>query len=314
MAVMDTNTLKGFLPRNIADGIVKDVTSMSTVAKLSGQMPMRFGETDIITFTGLPKANFVEENGAKAQADAAFGTVKVVPHKAEVTYRTSDEFLWADEEYQLGVLAELKNQAAIALARALDFGVYHAINPRTGTKISGWNNYVGASELVVKQSKDNEADADLRSAVGLVIKKKKLVNGVALDPLAAWDIANLQALSGGKPTGMPRYPQLGFGQNITSFMGLNAAVGDTVSGLPEASADTGVRAIVGDFAGGIRWGVQKELPFEVIPYGDPDNTNVDLKGHNQVALRAEIVYGWHVFTDRFALVKTSGTAGSGVAA
>ncbi|MCI6574386.1 MAG: hypothetical protein MSC53_04355 [Arcanobacterium sp.] len=65
MTVMDSKTLKGFLPRNIADGIVQDVQTTSTVTKLSGAKPMRFGQTDIITFTGLPKANFVEDEMAR---------------------------------------------------------------------------------------------------------------------------------------------------------------------------------------------------------------------------------------------------------
>ena len=73
-----------------------------------------------------------------------------------------------------------------------------------------------------------------------------------------------------------------------------------MSGLPEA-ADTKVRAIVGDFTGGIRWGIQKELPVELITYGDPDGQG-DLKRKNQIALRLEIVYGWYAFVDRFAVV------------
>ena len=34
--------------------------------------------------------------------------------------------------------------------------------------------------------------------------------------------------------------------------------------------------------------------FEVIEYGDPDNAGSDLKGHNQVYLRAEAYIGWAV--------------------
>jgi hypothetical protein len=76
---------------------------------------------------------------------------------------------------------------------------------------------------------------------------------------------------------------------------------DTVSGHPEA-ADTGNRAIVGDFKNGIRWGVQRDLPVELIRYGDPDGQG-DLKRNNQIALRLEIVYGWYVFADRFAVIE-----------
>ena len=88
-------------------------------------------------------------------------------------------------------------------------------------------------------------------------------------------------------------------------MGVPAAQGNTVSGVPEAS-DTGVRAIVGDFINGIRWGVQRELPIELIRYGDPDGQG-DLKRKNQIALRLEIVYGWYVFADRFAVVEDAGS-------
>ena len=88
-----------------------------------------------------------------------------------------------------------------------------------------------------------------------------------------------------------------------------AAVGNTVSGRPEA-ADTGVRAIVGDFTSGIRWGVQRNLPLELITYGDPDGQG-DLKRKNQIAIRLEIVYGWYVFADRFATVTAAAGGGEG---
>ena len=90
---------------------------------------------------------------------------------------------------------------------------------------------------------------------------------------------------------------------MSTFLGLNTAVGDTVSGMPEAT-DTGIRAIVGDFRDGIRWGIQRQIPLEVIEYGDPDGAG-DLKRQNEVALRMEVVYAWHVLTNRFAVVKTA---------
>ena len=47
----------------------------------------------------------------------------------------------------------------------------------------------------------------------------------------------------------------------------------------DPATDTKVRAIVGDFRDGIRWGVQRELPIELIRFGDPDGQG-DLKRHN----------------------------------
>ena len=64
--------------------------------------------------------------------------------------------------------------------------------------------------------------------------------------------------------------------------------------------------VAASFANGIRWGVQRELPIELIRYGDPDGQG-DLKRKNQIALRLEIVYGWYVFADRFAVVEDAGS-------
>ena len=52
------------------------------------------------------------------------------------------------------------------------------------------------------------------------------------------------------------------------------------------------RCIDGDFSA-IRWGVQKSIGLKLIEYGDPDG-NGDLQRNNQVAFRAEVVYGWGI--------------------
>ena len=66
------------------------------------------------------------------------------------------------------------------------------------------------------------------------------------------------------------------------------------------------QVIVGDFANMFKWGYAKEIPLEVIPYGDPDNTGVDLKGSNQVYLRAEVYLGWGILDEKsFARVKNN---------
>lgn len=64
------------------------------------------------------------------------------------------------------------------------------------------------------------------------------------------------------------------------------------------------RAIVGDFARAFKWGYAKELPLEVIPYGDPDNSGRDLKGHNEVYLRTEAYIGFAILDPKaFAAVQ-----------
>jgi HK97 family phage major capsid protein len=302
MAVFGTTDAQVLMPRNIADGMITEARSTSVVAKLSNREPMRFGEVDYITFNDFPKAEFVEEGADKASTGGGFDSVTASPHKAQVTMRFNEEVQWLDEDYQLGVLRTLGDAGGVALSRALDLGLIHRINPLTGTAITGWTNYITATTNRVEIA-TADADADFKSAVGLLVTDSpaKQVNGAAFDPKFSWSLANLMARDGSGETSQQRYPTLGFGTNVTDFMGVPVAQGDTVSGTPEAT-DTMVRAIVGDFRNGIRWGIQRDLPIELIRYGDPDGQG-DLKRKNQIALRLEIVYGWYVFVDRFAVVE-----------
>lgn len=303
MAVFGTGGLKN-LPRQIADGLVKDVRTGSSVAALSPREPMRFGDVDIVTFNDVPRAEFVEQGGQKSHTTGSFDFVTASPRKAQVTMRFNEEVQWADQDYQLGVLTELADAGKGALARALDLGVYHRLNPLTGTAISGWTNYLNSTTKRVEIGAD--PDIDIEAAAGLVIGTQKRVNGIAIDPSYAWSISTARYEDGRK-----KFPELGLGIDVTAFEGIPASVSDTVSGRPEAMAgdpaapaDLGVRAIVGDFQSGIRWGVQRDIPLELIRFGDPDGQG-DLKRNNQIALRLEIVYAWYVFADRFAVVETA---------
>lgn len=304
MAIFSTNDSKVLMPREIADGMISDTLTTSTVAQLSGREPQKFGEVEYMTFNDFPRAEFVEEGAQKASTTGSFGSVKSKPRKAQVTMRFNEEVQWADEDYQLGVLSELSGAGTVALSRALDLGLYHRVNPLTGQVISGWDNYVGATTNKSELTAGAEPDQVIRAAAGLLINQSRpvAVNGFAVDPRLTWALSELQTKNAdGSPSGQQRYPQLGLGTGMGSFLGINAAQGDTVSGQPEAASDTGVRGILGDFQSGIRWGIQRNLPLELIRFGDPDGQG-DLKRQNQIALRLEIVYGWYVFAEKFALV------------
>lgn len=296
MAVLKSTDL--FLPTNIANGIVEKTKTDSTVAALSGQEPMRFGKTEIITFDDDLTAEFVEESAPKGSDDAKPSHVTAVPHKAVVQMRTSDEFKWEDEDYQLGILAKYQEKCARAISRALDLGLYYRINPRTGTELTGWTNYLNSTTKRVEVGAN--ADLDFEQAAGLVIGAGYSVNGVAFDPKHAWTLSTDRYNDGRK-----KYPELGLGSGISAFEGVSAAVSSTVSGKPTDgdTTDNKVRAIMGNFQGGIRWGVQKSFPFRMLEFGDPDNAGRDLAGHNEILFRTEIVYGWYVFADQFAVIE-----------
>jgi hypothetical protein len=304
MPTFGTGDLKN-LPRSIADGMVKDTVLGSTVAALSTQRPQRFGNEDIITFTGRPKAEFVGEGQAKSSTTGTFDFVTSTPKKAQVTMRFNEEVQWADEDHQLGVLSTLADAGSQALARALDLGLYHRINPLTGTVIAGWSNYLGAAtkRVEITTATVGKHELTLEAAVGLNVATANPtpVNGIAMTPSVAWGLSTERYDDGRK-----KYPEMGLGIDVSSYNGIRASVSDTVSGGFEAAAGAtaakAVRAIVGDFNDGIRWGVQRDIPLELIKYGDPDGQG-DLKRNNQIALRLEIVYGWYVFTDRFAILE-----------
>ena len=161
MAVFGTTEAKVLMPRNIADGMIQESRTLSTIAKLSGSEPQRFGETEYITFNEFPKAEFVEEGAQKASTKGGFAPVKSKPHKAQVTMRFNEEVQWADEDYQLNILTQLAGSGQVALSRALDLGMYHRINPLSGSVITGWDNYITATTKRVEIA-TADADADLR--------------------------------------------------------------------------------------------------------------------------------------------------------
>jgi hypothetical protein len=298
MAVLATSNIT--LPLNIADGMFSKATTGSAVGALSGQEPQKFGQVTHMTLTGRPRAELVGEGANKSSTNATFGTKVVSPHKFQVTMRFNEEVQWADEDYQLGVLDTLANEGSVALARALDLGVFHGINPLAGTVAAG----IVANDRIVTTTNAVEIvtatlttpDTVMEAAAGLVIADGYVPNGIAFDPTYAWTIATSRYADGRK-----KYPELGFGTSVTSFEGIPAFSTSTVSGTPEASANTNVKAIIGDWSL-LRWGVQRQIPVEMIQYGDPDGQG-DLKRTNQIALRLEVVYGWGIMDlDGFAKV------------
>lgn len=305
MATLASSSLS--LPNHLAEGVWSKAQTGSTLVALSGQTPMKFGTTQFMTMSARPKAQIVAEGTQKGQSQPAFAPINVVPRKAQVTMRFNEEVQWADEDYQLGVLSEVADAAGTALYRAIDLVAYHGINPLTGVALSGSPTKLLDTTNSVEVTGTSKPDDDLTSAVGLVIADGFQPSGVAVDPSFSFALATQKDTQGRR-----LFPELGFGISPTNLLGLSASVSDTVrapeatiSGGAYATTNPNVKAIVGDFQGAIRWGVQRDIPIEKIVYGDPDGQG-DLKGLNQIALRAELVFGVAIFsTDAFAKVVDS---------
>ena len=145
---------------------------------------------------------------------------------------------------------------------------------------------------IQKMTRDakKDMDATIEDAIALVQGADYDVTGIAMAPAVRSELAAITN------NGAKIYPQLAWGSAPGMINGLPVQVNSTV-------ANKGLDLFVaGDFATNFKWGYAKQIPIEVIQYGDPDNTGVDLKGSNQVALRGEAYMGWTIFQpEAFAL-------------
>lgn len=290
-------------------GIVTDAALDSgLLPKLVPSKPTLFGPVNGATFSGVPRAQIVGESEKKSGQDPfSLAPFSAQPVKAQITVRTSDEFKWADEDYQLGILDDLVAPAIGAgMGRFVDLFAFHGINPLTGTVSAKATKYLSQATKTVEAA--GAPTNELNQAVGLIAADgTAMPNGIAFDAAYNFALSTEVWPEGTALAGQERYPSLGFGA-VENWRGLKGASSSTVSGRPEL-ADTTLRAIVGDYTQ-VKWGYQRNIPLEMIEYGNPDNiiegdgSPRDLKGYNEVALRSEVVIYMAIGDlDKFALVK-----------
>lgn len=271
------------IPAEISQGIFEEAQKGSTLAQLSGARPQKFGKQQVWVLTAPPKAELVGEGGKKSPTPTTYASKTVNPFKLQVTMRFSQEVQWADEDVQIGVLHDLASNAGIALGRALDLVGIHKINPLTGTVSDLVKEGLIDTTQSVQLTEEKYDDA-IEAAAGVIISSGYTPSGIAMDPTLSFGLSTMRDANGRKI-----YPEIGFGQNLTNFSGMQAAVSDTVSAKNEITTDTNLLGIVGQF-NAFRWGVQRSIGAHLIEYGDPDGLG-DLQRQNQIAIRAEIVYG-----------------------
>lgn len=275
-----------FDPELVSD-LINKVKGHSSLAVLSAQTPIPFNGRKEFTFTLDSEIDIVAENGKKTNGGMTVEPVTIVPIKFEYGARVSDEFMTASEESQLDVLKAFNDGFARKVAAGLDIAAMHGFNPRTGTASTVVGNNCFDKAVTATASKitysSTAPDAKIEAAIAAVEAGDGDVTGIAIAPSVRADLAAMS-----KSTGEKLYPEFAFGGK-PSVLGAQALeINKTVS---NGNVDLG---IVGDFATMFKWGYAKEIPLEIIPYGDPDNSGKDLKGYNQVYLRAEVYLGWGI--------------------
>lgn len=284
-------------PAKLIPTLISMVKGKSSIARLSASEPIAFTGQKYFTFNLDDEMEIAGESGAKSAGSGKVGSKTVVPVKVVYSQRVSDEFLNAAEEDQLDVLNAFVDGFAKKQARALDIMAFHGVNPRTkqASEIIGTNCFDKAVTQIVTQTADADADAQVEAAIALVQNSENDVTGMAMSPVFKSELAAIK-----KSTGDKLFPELAWGSNVGSINGLAVDANSTVS-----YANTKDKAIVGDFANMLKYGYSKEIPLEVIAYGDPDNTGKDLKGQNEVCLRSEAYIGWAILDETaFALIQT----------
>lgn len=282
MAVLSKGTL--FDPLLVTDLITK-VQGRSSLAALSAQTPIPFNGMKQFTFNLDKEIDIVAENGAKSEGGLSMDSVTIIPVKFEYGGRVSDEFQYAAEEEQLSILQSFNDGFAKKVARGLDLAAFHGVNPRTAaaSTVLGMNHFDSKVTTTVTYA-EATADDNLEAAITAIRAANGVVSGMALSTAFGAALGKI------KVNGVAQYPEFKFGGNPGDFHGMGCDVNSTIYEM-SGSKDY---AIVGDFRDGFKWGYAKEIPMEIIPYGDPDNSGKDLKGSNEIYIRAEVFLGWGV--------------------
>lgn len=294
MASFATGSLS--IPKQKIEPWLGKISNGSCVSTLSGQTPMTFGEGESWTFD-IGEAEYVAEGADKGASTITPTSKPVKPYKFHKTLRFNEEVLWADEDRQLEVVDEILDLVQPSLSRALDYGVFHEINPTGGAVVAAMNGGLTDTTNLVEYAAADKPYVSLDAADALVLADGYVPRDIALAPAYASKFSALR----GTNSEQKLYPNFRLGTEASELDGHRASVSRTVSGQGVIAVDTKVLGFVGDFSA-IRWGVQKSIGLEVIKYGDPDGGG-DLKRKNQVAFRAEVVYGWGIATlDAFAKI------------
>lgn len=287
-----------FTQKQVTD-VFNKVAGHSAIAALSTQKPIPFAGSDSYIFTMDGEAAIVGEGSNKPAGAAEFKKTSVKPVKIVYQHRLTDEFCHLSDEARLPYLQEFQDGFAKKIARALDIMYFHGLNPATKETSAAVSGASFATKITQTKTYDAaNADDNINDAVHDILDKDGSPSGIAMAPKFAYALGQIKEKTGSK---IPLYPEFRGAGNPGSFMGLKSDINNTL-----AFNDSSIMAIVGDFAGAMKWGYTKNIWMEQIEYGDPDGQG-DLKRTNEIVLRAEAYVGCGIIDpDSFVkIVKSS---------
>ena len=278
-------------PAELVPGFLNLVKGHSALAAMCGSEPIPFNGKEYFTFNMDNDIDVVAEAGAKSAGGGQVGSKTIVPIKVEYGMRVSDEFIYGSDEVALDILKSFSEGWAAKLARGFDIMAMHGVNPRTGNAASGTigNNHLdyAAGTSITYLGSSSTADENVEAAIAGVNAYDYDVSGAVMGSTIRAALAALK-----DSDQRPVFPELAWGGKPETLRGLKVDFNGPTVEFNSAKA----RAYVGDFVNCFKWGIAKEMPIEVIQYGNPDNDADagDLKGHNQVYIRGEAYIGWGI--------------------
>lgn len=285
--VLETKTAGGqvLFPPVLTNEMFNLVRGKSSLARLSAARPISFAGNTMFTFNLDGEVAIVAESGQKPAGGGALAPINIVPLKIVYSMRESDEFRYSAEERQLAVLRAFAEGFANKVARGIDIMAFHGLNPATmiASNVIGTNHFDAAVTQTATMSAD--PNGDVNAAIALIEGNEYDVTGMAMAPAFRSALVNQKKSASSNES---LFPELAWGSNPGTINGLPVDVNSTVS--VNSNAD---RAILGNFRDFFRWGYAREVPLEIIEYGDPDGLG-DLKRQNQICIRGEAYVGWGI--------------------
>lgn len=298
-------TKKLIIPTEYLPTVYDKVTATAVIPQLIAQKPQLYNNEEMIFMTEKPRAQYVGEGAPKAASDWGFDTKPMQKFKLQTTIRMTEETVFASED-NIALLNNVFDAMGDSLGEGVDIGMIHAIDPHSGAEMENAKK-VALAIIGNQLTMTDDLQADIDSLPDTIIENYD-ANGVAFDPLLANAMRKLRNRDGAR-----LYPDIPMNLNnkVGNFEGLRSVTSKHVSGRSSWMADTGVRAIIGDW-NMAEWGIIREMTLRKYEVGDPDNKGYDLSYKNEVAFRVEMLFAFGVaYDDAFAVLRTKSTDDGG---
>lgn len=151
MAALQTTQVT--LPTDVCLTVVGKAHDTSTIATLSPADKLGFLDDKYNVFNGKARVEVVAEGAKKGGYEQPIVPKEGKRFTVQCTTRVSKQLQWADEDDQLQILDAIQSDQAAALGEALDYVVYHAVNPASGETLTGYNRIVRRSRAGARRGR-----------------------------------------------------------------------------------------------------------------------------------------------------------------